>query len=89
MGVDLGALKINFAAGADQIAADVDAGIEEIAKAEMDMLDSMIQLLETIVAMEEFSKIDIDSDGLDFSELFQEVTVLPDGTTIYQWTAGA
>jgi hypothetical protein len=34
------------------------------------MIDSAIKLLETIVAMEEISDIDIDNNGIELGELF-------------------
>jgi len=47
------------------------------------MLDGMIQLLETIVAMEKLGDIDVEGNGIDFNELFFQVTTAPDGTNIY------
>ena len=88
--VDLGKLGIDFAAGAADLKKDVGAGIKEVAKSQIAMLDSMIQLLETIVAMEELGKIDAEGNGIDLSEMFQmdgENFVL-DENKLVQWTEG-
>jgi hypothetical protein len=38
------------------------------------MIDDMIQFLELVVAMEEIGKLDTDSDGLEFGEIFEELS---------------
>jgi len=54
--------------------ANVGEGIKEIANSQIKMLDSMIQLLETVVAMEELGDIDVEGNGIDFGELFERVS---------------
>jgi len=50
--VSLGKMGISFDAAAGDLNANVQDGIKGIAEAEVNMLDSMISVLETIVAME-------------------------------------
>lgn len=70
--VNLSKFGLDFEGGADAMADNVDAGIQAIAKSQIDMLDSMIQLMETIVAMEQLGDIDLDSDNtLDLGEIFK------------------
>jgi len=74
------------------MAEGVDAGIDALADEQIKMLDSMIQLLETVVAMEELGKIDVQGNGLDFNELFDPKLLgighVGEGV-IYTWTKGA
>jgi len=54
---------------------NVSKGISSMAKSQVKMLDGMIQLLETIVAMEQLGDIDVDTDNiLDLSEIFKVKT---------------
>ena len=70
--VDLSKFGVDFASGADQMNANIENGIHELAASQVAMLDAMIQLLETIVAMEELGDIDVDSDNtLDLGEIFK------------------
>ena len=68
--VDLGSIGIDFAAGADDLAANVNAGIKEMAQSQVQMLDGLIQLLETIVAMEGLGDIDTEGNGIDLGNIF-------------------
>jgi len=52
MKVNLNKLGANFEGGAEGMAKGVDAGIKAMAKDQIKMLDGLIQLLETVVAME-------------------------------------
>ena len=87
--VDLGKIGINFASGVDGMAKGVDAGIDALADEQIKMLDSMIQLLETVVAMEELGKIDVEGNGLDFNELFDIDTDWITGREFALWRKGA
>jgi len=69
--VSLGKMSIDFEAGADAMGKNVDAGVKAIAEAEISMLDSMISVLETIVAMEKLGDIDVEGNGIDFNDLFK------------------
>ena len=69
--VDLSGFGIDLAAGANSMQEGVDRGIDAIADSQIKMLDSMIQLMETIVAMEQLGDIDVEGDGIDFSNLFE------------------
>ena len=87
--VDLSKLGIDFSTGASDLKANVGKGIQEIAKSQIEMLDSMIQLLETIVAMEELGDIDVEGNGIDFNEMFK--TMYDDKgfeLNTYEWTEG-
>ena len=78
---DTGALSINlgkladlgfqFDAAGEDMAAGVTAGIQEFAGAQVDMLDSMISLLETVVAMEKLGDIDVEGSTLKIQNLFE------------------
>ena len=54
--VDFESFGINFANGADEMATGVDSGIKEFANSQIKILDSLINYLETIVAMEQLSE---------------------------------
>lgn len=68
--VSLGDLGINFQAGAGSMSEGIQKGIETMANSQVDMLDGLIQLLETIVAMEALGDIDTDKNGIDLSDIF-------------------
>lgn len=71
MKVDLSKIGVDFATGADKMSKDVDAGIDALAQTQIDMLDSMIKLLEVVVAMEQLGDIDINGDNhLNLDEIF-------------------
>ena len=70
--VDLSQLGIDFSTGADSLKSDVADGIKSVAQSQIDMLDSMISLLEVIVAMENLEDIDVDSDlEIEIGEIFK------------------
>ena len=72
--VDLSKLGIDFAAGADTMNANVEAAIDQLADSWIEMLDSMIQLLETVVAMENLEDIDVDNDNtIEISDIFPKL----------------
>jgi len=51
---------------------DVDAGIEAVADSQIAMLDSMIKMLEVVVAMESLGDIDVSGDNvIDLNEVFK------------------
>ena len=68
--VSLGDIGIDFSDGSNTMADNVDAGIKAMAQSQMDMLDGLIQLLETIVQMQALGDIDTDSNGIDLSDIF-------------------
>lgn len=69
--IDLSKFGANFSDGAAAMGDDVEAGIHAMAESQIEMLDGMIKLLETVVAMEQLGDIDVDSNGnLDFLEMF-------------------
>ena len=58
--------------GASDMGEGFDDAIKSMAKSQIKMLDGMIQLLETIVAMEQLGDIDVDGDNiLDIGEIFK------------------
>lgn len=66
--IALGNIGADFKTGAADMKGDFDSGIKEMAKAQIQMLDAAINMLEAIVAME---NIDTSGDGiLDLDELF-------------------
>ena len=77
--VDLSGFGIDFASGADSMAENVDAGIQAMAESQINMLDGLIQMLETIVAMEQLGDIEGGDGVIDFSDLF----------TIKEWDASS
>lgn len=74
--VALSGMQLDFKTGADAFSGGVTEGIRALAKSQSDMLDGMIQLLETVVAMEELGDIDAGKDGkIDLGDLFPEFTI--------------
>ena len=76
--INLSGLKqfgIDFAAGAQGMADGIDEGIHQMAKSQIDMLDGMIQLLETIVAMEKLGDI---ASGGDKDNVIDLHDILPE-----------
>lgn len=72
MKVDLSKIGVNFQASAKDMNKSVDAGIDAVADAQIAMLDSMISLLEVVVAMEQLGDIDINGDNqLNIGEIFK------------------
>ena len=70
--VALSGMSLNFEAGADAFSGGVTEGIQTLAKSQVDMLDGMIQLLETVVAMESLGDIDTDKNGIiDLSNILK------------------
>lgn len=70
--VDLSSIGVDFKAGADQMNKDVNAGIKAVAQSQIDMLDSMIKMLEVVVAMESLGDIDVSGDNkIDLNEVFK------------------
>lgn len=70
MKIDLSKIGVDFASSADGMAAGIDDGIHAMAQSQIDMLDGLISLLETIVAMESLGDIDVDGDGIDLTDIF-------------------
>lgn len=69
--VDLGKFGIDFAGGAEEMKGNINDGIKAMAQSQVEMLDSMIQLMETIVAMEKLEDVDVDANSkLDLGEIF-------------------
>ena len=79
--VSLGDLGFDLTSSADSLDASIDTMIDTIAKDQIDMLDSMISLLEVIVAMEKLGDIDVNADNkLNLDEVF-DVTWSDDNKT--------
>ena len=70
--VNLSELGVGFEAGAMDMKGSVTEGIHAMAKSQMEMLDGLISVLETVVAMQEaFEGLKMSEDHqLDFGELF-------------------
>lgn len=73
--INLSELGVDVSAGADSMSKGFDAGIQELAKSQIKMLDAEIALLEAIVAMEDLGQIDTNGNGLDFEEVFDNSTI--------------
>lgn len=66
---------VDFASGAEGMAKGVDKGIKQMAQSQIKMLDGLIQMLETVVAMENFKDLDSTGDGsFGLTELFQQMS---------------
>jgi len=67
-------MELDFTQGTDAFSAGVTTGIQELAKSQSQMLDGMIKLLETVVAMEKLGDIDEGKDGhIDIGDLFPTI----------------
>jgi len=73
--VDLTKFGANFTGGAEGMAKGVHAGIKAMAESQIEMLDGMIQLLETVVAMEGLKDIAGTDNEIDLTDLFPKFTV--------------
>ncbi len=69
--VSLENIGVEFLSGADGMVANFDDGIKEVAKGQIEMLDAAIQMLETIVAMEQLGDIDVEGNGIDTTDIFK------------------
>lgn len=69
--VSLENIGVEFLSGADGMVANFDDGIKEVAKGQIEMLDAAIQILETIVAMEQLGDIDVEGNGIDTTDIFK------------------
>lgn len=69
--VSLENIGVEFLSGADGMVANFDDGIKEVAKGQIEMLDAAIQMLETIVAMEQLGDIDVEGNGIDTTDIFE------------------
>lgn len=75
--VDTGELKVNLNAvgldilgGANGLSDNVDKGINQIAHAQVEMLNGMIGVLETVVEMEKLGDISGENNTINLEELF-------------------
>lgn len=69
--IDLSKFGTQFLNGATSMGEGIDDGIHAMADSQIKMLDGLIQLMETVVAMEELGEIDVNGNAkLDFKELF-------------------
>ena len=83
--IGLEGFGLDFEAGADAMVGNIDSGIDAFAQSQIDMLDALINFLDSIIAMEdlegELSKLSGDSSIFDFSDLFKENGEFADGAT--------
>lgn len=85
--INLQKIGLQFSEGAEGLGEGFEDSIHSMAQSQIDMLDAMIQLLETVVAMEKLGDIDIDDNGiLDFGELFSAINYEDTSTQLYQAT---
>ena len=68
----LSQMGIDFAAAGVDMKGNVTEGIHDYAQAQVEMLDGMIQVLETIVAMQKLGEITGDDNKIDMTDLFPE-----------------
>ena len=79
--VNLKGIGVDFAASAADMQAGVDEGIDTLARSQISMLDGVIQVLETIVAMEKLGDLDTDNDmKITLPELLLDKNGNQDGT---------
>lgn len=71
--INLTKFGIDFTEGAEGMGTNIHEAIQKMADSQIEMLDGLIQLLETVVAMEKLSSIDTKGDGLELTELFDSV----------------
>ena len=70
MKIDLSKINIDFSSGLQDLGQQVDEQVDALATEQIAMLDSIIAVLEIIVAMEALEDVDANKDmHLDFSEL--------------------
>ena len=68
--VNIGQIGLNIESGANEMEAGVTAGIQAVAKSQVDMLDGLIAMLEIIVAMEQLGDITGDDNTIDLGDIF-------------------
>ena len=72
MKIDLSKIGIDFSSGLDALGEQLDGQVDALADSQIDMLDSLISVLEIIVAMEKLGDIDVDNNGkLELGEIFE------------------
>ena len=71
--VAMGDIGVEFKKGAGGMKQGIDDGIKAMAQSQIDMLDGMIQMLETIVAMEKLGDIAGENDVIDVSDIFPDI----------------
>ena len=67
--VAMSGIGFDFLSGAEEMGLSFDDGIKEVAKSQIKMLDAAIQILETIVAMEDIGNIDKNGDGINLDDI--------------------
>lgn len=76
--IGLEGFGVDFEAGADAMVGNIDTGIDEFAKSQIKMLDSLINFFDGIIALEEFSgqskELLSDNAVLDLSDVYTEGT---------------
>ena len=82
--INLEELGADFDLGAEGMADGFASGIQEVAKSQVEMLDAAIQMLETIVAMEEIGNIDTEGNGIDLGNIFNNENPLEGYTVGYE-----
>ena len=71
--IDMGKLATNLQTGATNMGEGFDDAIHQMAESQVHMLDGMIKLMETIVAMEKLGQVDVDNNGLlSIGEIFKD-----------------
>lgn len=71
--VAMGDIGVEFKAGAGGMKQGIDDGIKAMAQSQIDMLDGMIQMLETIVAMEKLGDIAGEDDVIDIGDILPKI----------------
>lgn len=71
--VAMGDIGVEFKAGAGGMKQGIDDGIKAMAQSQIDMLDGMIQMLETIVAMEKLGDIAGKDDVIDIGDILPKI----------------
>ena len=64
--VDLSSSGMNIVGSVGDLKNNLHDGIQELAKAEIEMLDAEIQVLEVLAAMEQLGDVDVNNNGIAF-----------------------
>ena len=86
--VDLSSSGMNIVGSVGDLKNNLHDGIQELAKAEIEMLDAEIQVLEVLAAMEQLGDVDVNGNGIAFEidDMFESQMV--DGQNVRKFTKG-
>lgn len=82
--IDLSGAGITVVGGVDELKANMAEGVQEMARAQIAILDAEIAVLEILAAMEEVGDLDVDMDGISF----ELEDIFEDGNPFGDFTSG-